>query len=145
MHRLLHDDPLLIRRTHVAFYMAGSDIALSASYQGTVAGFVQAGHDAEEGARLLQSSVRLIREARDEAWNRMQEDGTSGRRMRPFAGASLGCYGASLANGAEYTGVYDIERDQLRDFHLERTKLLAGEGPDVLVFETSERTWRRGQ
>ncbi|EKX38202.1 hypothetical protein GUITHDRAFT_115747 [Guillardia theta CCMP2712] len=94
--RLLRDDPALIKRTHAAFYMAGSDLATSASYQATVAG----------------------------------------GRMKPFAAASVGCYGASLADGSEYTGIYDIGKEEVKAFHLERLKLLVKEEPDVLAFET---------
>eukprot|EP00960_Hanusia_phi_P061960 764998-Hanusia_phi.AAC.3 len=142
--RLLRDNPSMVKKTHVAFFLAGADVAVSASYQGTVEGFKRAGMSDEEGQRLLKFSIKLIREARDEAWEQMHKHGSASKRMKPFAGASVGCYGASLADGSEYTGgSYGISLEELRKFHLDRLKLFAEEAPDVFAFETSEMSLRR--
>ena len=53
--------------------------------------------------------------------------------------ASLGCYGAMLADGSEYSGNYSngVTAGALRAFHAERLKILTAEaGIDVLAFET---------
>ena len=65
--RLLCDNPAMIKKTHVAFSLAGADVVVSASYQGTVEGFKRAGMSEEEGKRLLRFSIQLIKEAREEA------------------------------------------------------------------------------
>src|SRR3546814_3381819 len=48
----------------------------------------------------------------------------------------VGPYGAMLGNGAEYTGDYDKDEDQLVEFHVPRIEALAEAEPDVLAVET---------
>jgi homocysteine S-methyltransferase len=50
--------------------------------------------------------------------------------------ASVGPYGAVLADGSEYRGRYGLSAARLRDFHLPRVELLASAGPDLLAVET---------
>ena len=50
--------------------------------------------------------------------------------------ASVGPYGAYLADGSEYTGRYGVSAARLRDFHGPRLELLAAAGPDLLAVET---------
>jgi len=68
-------------------------------------------------------SVRLAREA--------------GAR---FVAASVGPYGAALANGAEFTGDYPgMDEAALFDWHAQRFRQLADAGPDVMACETIPR------
>ena len=39
--RLLVDNPALIRRVHEAYFLAGADVATTASYQASVPGFAR--------------------------------------------------------------------------------------------------------
>jgi homocysteine S-methyltransferase len=50
--------------------------------------------------------------------------------------ASVGPYGAVLADGSEYSGHYDINADELVDFHLPRWQILAGTDADLFACET---------
>jgi homocysteine S-methyltransferase len=50
--------------------------------------------------------------------------------------ASVGPYGAVLADGSEYTGRYGLTATQLYDFHRPRLELLAAEQPDLFAVET---------
>ena len=50
--------------------------------------------------------------------------------------ASVGPYGAVLADGSEYRGRYGLTAARLRDFHAPRLELLASAGPDLLAVET---------
>ncbi|MDQ4054579.1 MAG: homocysteine S-methyltransferase, partial [Actinomycetota bacterium] len=50
--------------------------------------------------------------------------------------ASVGPYGAVLADGSEYRGRYGLSAAQLRDFHLPRLETLAAAGPDLFAVET---------
>jgi homocysteine S-methyltransferase len=50
--------------------------------------------------------------------------------------ASVGPYGATLANGAEYTGRYGLSVRQLRDWHRPRAEILAEAEADLLAVET---------
>jgi homocysteine S-methyltransferase len=57
-------------------------------------------------------------------------------RLRPLVAASIGPYGACLANGAEYTGDYDLDEAGLLAFHRERWHTLARSDADLLACET---------
>ena len=50
--------------------------------------------------------------------------------------ASVGPYGASLADGSEYTGDYGLDVAQLREWHRPRLQALAAAAPDVIAVET---------
>lgn len=125
--RLLRDDPAEIAAVHRAYFAAGADVATTASYQASVTGFEQAGLDRAEAEALITRSVALAREVRDE----LADDG----RTRLVA-ASVGPYGAVLADGSEYRGRYGLPASRLRDFHAPRLELLAAAGPDLLAVET---------
>lgn len=124
---LLRDRPEEIAAVHRAYYEAGAEVATTASYQASVAGFEQAGMSRTDAESLIRRSVTLAREVRDA----LADDG----RTRLVA-ASVGPYGAVLADGSEYTGRYGLTASQLRDFHLPRIELLAEAGPDLLAVET---------
>lgn len=131
--RLLADDPAVIRQVHLDYYWAGADCCTSASYQATIPGFVRRGMTPDEARELLRLSVRLVVEARDEFWS--IESNHAGR-LRPLAAASIGPYGAYLADGSEYTGRYGLDEVQLAEFHRERCHILAAAGADILACET---------
>ena len=57
-------------------------------------------------------------------------------RNRPLVAASLGPYGAYLANGAEYTGDYDLDEQGLVAFHRERFRCSPTAQADLLACET---------
>jgi homocysteine S-methyltransferase len=50
--------------------------------------------------------------------------------------ASVGPYGATLANGEEYRGRYGLSVAQLADWHRPRLEVLVAARPDVLAVET---------
>ena len=125
--RLLAEDPGRIVDAHRAFYAVGAQVATTATYQASVEGFVAAGYDADTARRLIRSSVRLAQEARDE----VADD-----RPGLLVAASVGPYGAFLADGSEYRGNYGVPRARLRDFHAPRLELLAEAAPDLFAVET---------
>ena len=126
--RLLRDDPAAVVAAHVAFFAAGAQVATTASYQASVEGFAAAGVDRAEAEELVRRSVGLARRAQQEA----------GVEGRSWVAASVGPYGAVLADGSEYTGAYAdrLTVDDLAAFHRPRLELLAAAGPDVLACET---------
>ncbi|MET8158486.1 homocysteine S-methyltransferase [Sphaerisporangium sp. NPDC005289] len=121
--RLLLEDPSVIRRAHLDYFAAGADVATTASYQASFPAFVRRGRVWDEARALIQLSVELAIEARDEAGGGM-------------IAASVGPYGAYLANGAEYTGDYDLDEDALVEWHRPRWEVLAESGADLLACET---------
>jgi len=131
--RLLLDAPEMIRQLHYDYFAAGADVAISASYQATFPGFARRGLDQDQASRLMRLSVKLAQEARDEFW--AEESNRTGR-LRPLVAASIGCYGAFLANGAEYRGDYGLTQEELIDWHRPRLAVLAESGADLLACET---------
>ncbi|WP_188991655.1 homocysteine S-methyltransferase [Saccharopolyspora thermophila] len=123
--RLLADAPEEIVAAHAAFYRAGAEIATTASYQASFAGFAERGLSRADAAKLMRRSVELAR---------LAGDVEPGRHR--WVAASVGPYGAVLADGSEYRGRYGLTKQQLRDFHLPRLEVLAEAGPDLLALET---------
>ena len=119
-----------IRQVHDDYFAAGADIAITASYQATIDGFMRRGLNREESIDLLQRSVRLAREARDAFW---AEPAHRTERPRPLVAASVGSYGAFLADGSEYRGDYGLSEAQLIDFHRPRMAALLAASPDLLA------------
>jgi homocysteine S-methyltransferase len=122
---LLRDAPGEIAAVHRAYFDAGARVATTASYQASVPGFVQAGMSSAEAETLIRLSVTIARDVRDE----LDEPGG-------LVAASVGPYGAVLADGSEYTGRYGLTTTQLYDFHRPRLELLASAGPDMFAVET---------
>ncbi|MQS15369.1 homocysteine S-methyltransferase [Streptomyces kaniharaensis] len=124
--RLLADAPEAIVDAHRAYFAAGAEVAITASYQASFEGFARRGVGRAEAARLLASGVELARQAA------RAEPG--GRRR--WVAASVGPYGAVLADGSEYQGRYGLSVARLAAFHRPRLEVLATAGPDVLALET---------
>jgi len=127
--RLLADDPDAIRLVHEAYFAAGAEVAISASYQASRAGFAALGLSSDDSDALMIRSVELASQARQNAYAR----GATGPL---YVAASVGPYGATLADGSEYRGRYGVPHDELVDFHTERLDVLAASGADILAIET---------
>ncbi|EFL35735.1 homocysteine methyltransferase [Streptomyces viridochromogenes DSM 40736] len=124
--RLLAEQPEAVTEAHLAYFRAGADVAITASYQATFEGFGKRGINPGRAAELMALSVESAREAAGQA-------GVS----RPlWVAASVGPYGAMLADGSEYRGRYGLTVDELERFHRPRMEALAAARPDVLALET---------
>ena len=123
--RLLVDAPQEITAVHSAFFRAGAMIATTASYQASFDAFAASGISRNDTVGLLRRSVELAKTARDEV-------GVAGCQVA----ASVGPYGAALADGSEYRGRYGLRVAQLQDWHRPRLEVLADAGADVLALET---------
>jgi len=129
--KLLEENPLLIKEVHLDYLKAGADIITTASYQASFPGFVKQGYTKEKAIELMKCSTRLGIEARNEAI----EKGFI-KKPYPLIAASVGPYGASLADGSEYRGNYGLSVEELKSFHRERMKVLAESGADLIACET---------
>jgi homocysteine S-methyltransferase len=125
--RLLTDAPGEITAAHLAFFRAGAVIATTASYQASFDGFAARGLDRAQAAGLMRRSVELARQARAEL---------AGDGVTRWVAASVGPYGAALADGSEYRGRYGLSVAELTAWHRPRLEVLAQAGADVLALET---------
>lgn len=131
--KILLEQPEAIQQVHYDYFNAGADCAITASYQATVEGFKRRGLNEKEAIDLIQKSVRIARAARDEFW---ADASNHTNRSKPFVAASVGPYGAFLANGEEYVGNYGLSETELMDFHRGRMKALIEAGAELLACET---------
>ncbi|MEV6161968.1 homocysteine S-methyltransferase [Streptomyces sp. NPDC052052] len=122
--RLLADGPGQIEAAHTAYVRAGAQVLITASYQASFEGFGRRGIGRARAAELFVRSVRLARRA-----------GASVERD-VWVAASVGPYGAMLADGSEYRGRYGLSVRELARFHRPRVEALAAAGPDALALET---------
>lgn len=129
---VLLENPQLIYQVHLDYFQAGADCAITASYQATVEGFKKRGLHEAEALELIKRTVMLAKRARDDFWQEEQQL----VRPKPLVAASVGPYGAYLADGSEYVGNYGVSDNLLRDFHRQRMAVLIEAGADILAFET---------
>src|SRR5918993_3107020 len=62
--RVLVEAPGAIEAVHRAYFAAGASVAITASYQATIPGFLAAGLRAEDARAAIRRSVELARAAR---------------------------------------------------------------------------------
>jgi homocysteine S-methyltransferase len=127
--RLLMNAPDEIAAAHRAFFDAGADVAITASYQASFDGFAGVGIDRAGATELIRRSVDIAFQVAAEYADRR------------WVAASVGPYGAARADGSEYTGRYGVGSDamsvdRLRRWHRPRIDVLASAEPDLLAFET---------
>ena len=121
--RLLVDAPQQIAAVHTAYFDAGAEVATTATYQASFDGFAQRGIDRARAAALMRLGVTLARDARD-------------AHGSGWVAASIGPYGAALADGEEYRGRYGLTVAELTAWHRPRMEVIADAGPDLLAIET---------
>ena len=132
--RVLLDSPEAIERVHEEYFLAGADVAITASYQASYEGFAARGLDAAQTTALLRRSVELAQSARTRALSVPSARPGAAREL--LVAASVGPYGAGLHDGSEYRGDYGLDEDALVEFHRARFRVLADAGADLLACET---------
>ena len=80
--KVLLEQPEAIKQVHFDYFKAGADCAITASYQATIEGFAKRGLNEKEAIALIQKSVKLAMEARDEFWD--DKSNRVGRSKRVF-------------------------------------------------------------
>lgn len=131
--KVLMENPQAIAAVHEDYYTAGADCVITASYQATYEGFMARGMNKEEARKLITDSVTIANTVRDNFWAKEEN---KANRSRPLVAASVGPYGAYLADGSEYRGNYGLTVEELMDFHRERLETLIAAKPDILACET---------
>jgi len=127
--RVLLEEPDLILRVHRDYLAAGAECLISASYQASVSALEARGLSKSEAEEVLLRSVDLAREA-------VRSDPGRGVKGRALVAASIGPYGAFLADGSEFVGNYGRSQEELARFHRRRLQVLASSSADLLACET---------
>ncbi len=128
--QLLESNPEAIILAHLSYLEAGAVCMITSSYQATIPGFMAIGYDMQASGELMLKSVQLAEEARNR-FLLLNPDA-----VKPLIAASIGPYGAYLADGSEYRGDYLISDQALTDFHAPRINLLDSSNADMLACET---------
>lgn len=131
--KFLMEKPEAIGEVHKDYLEAGSDCVTTASYQATYEGFMKRGLDEQEAKALIQSSVKIAQNVRDIFW---VDKKNHAKRQKPLVAASIGPYGAYLADGSEFKGNYGLSVEELITFHRKRFTTLVEAKPDLLACET---------
>lgn len=129
--KLLLNNPAAIIEAHRHYLTAGADCIITASYQASILGFKKLGLSQKQAEAAITLSVDLACQAVEE--HIVTQDLNY---LRPLIAASIGPYGAYLADGSEYNGSYGVSNQQLSDFHSRRLELLDQSCADVLACET---------
>ncbi|WP_327279097.1 MULTISPECIES: homocysteine S-methyltransferase [unclassified Streptomyces] len=122
--RVLAERPDEVEAAHTAYARAGAEVLITASYQVGYEAFAAHGHDRAATTALLHRSVALAARAAGAADHEV------------WVAASVGPYGAVLADGSEYRGRYGLTVRELAAFHRPRIEALLAADPDVLALET---------
>lgn len=133
--KVLIEDPEKILQVHRDYFAAGANVAITASYQASEAGFAARGLDRKKAAELIARSVSLALQAKSEFLSSrpgLQEGDL-------LVAGACGPYGAYLADGSEYTGNYALTETEYRGFHALRIESLAKAGADFIGIETQPR------
>jgi homocysteine S-methyltransferase len=126
---LIRTNPAQITKAHLDFINAGAQIIITSSYQLSYTGCGARGWSEDETDQALIASTLLAKNAVIE----------SGKSVK--VAASVGPYGASLADGSEYKGNYGVSKQVLKDFHAKRLEILISTSPDYLALETMPDTF----
>jgi len=105
-------------------------------------GFHAAGSWARGKSRTVAAFGAAGYGGRDVFW---REPANRAGRPRPLVAASVGPYGAFLADGSEYRGDYRLSEAELMDFHRLRMATLLDAGADLLACETLPASLRRAR
>ena len=126
---LIRTNPAQITKAHLDFINAGAQIIITSSYQLSYTGCGRRGWSEAETDQALIASTQLAKSAVTQ----------SGKDVK--VAASVGPYGASLADGSEYKGNYGVSKRVLTDFHAKRLEILISTSPDYLALETMPDTF----
>ena len=126
---LIRTNPAQITKAHLDFINAGAQIIITSSYQLSYTGCGVRGWSEDETDQALIASTQLAKNAVTESSKDVK------------VAASVGPYGASLADGSEYKGNYSVSKAVIRDFHARRLEILISTSPDYLALETMPDTF----
>lgn len=127
--KVLMQEPAMITKIHEMYLQVGANILITSLYQASLQTLQK--HENMSLAQAQQVWQKSIDCAKD-AISSVESD------SKVLIAASIGPYGAFLANGAEYSGEYgDKSIDDLADYHREMLEFLTNnQDVDCIAFET---------
>lgn len=127
---LLEKKPDAIIQAHLDYLKSGAQCITTSSYQASIPGLMGVGYSRDTAEKLIVKSVQLAEIAIKMAMGQGIVD------FKPLIAASVGPYGAYLADGSEYRGNYGVSDEILKDFHKDRIRILDRTSADILACET---------
>ena len=127
----LSDNIEAVYDAHYRYLAAGAQMILTDTYQANLQAFEKAGHSKQQAENLVGMAVLVAQKARDD-----YEEQTG---KHALVAASIGPYGAYLADGSEYRGDYLLNDAQYLNFHLPRLTAVLAQAPDCLALETQPK------
>lgn len=127
----LSDNIEAVYDAHYSYLAAGAQMILTDTYQANLQAFEKAGHSKQQAENLVGMAVLVAQKARDD-----YEEQTG---KHALVAASIGPYGAYLADGSEYRGDYLLNDAQYLNFHLPRLTAVLAQTPDCLALETQPK------
>ena len=131
--KVLLEEPEAVETAHTSYLRAGADCVITATYQATFERLAERGVTRARAEGVFRRAVGLAVGARDRFWT---DPANRAERTRPLVAASVGPYGAYLADGSEYHGNYGVGPNTLAGFHRPRLRILADSPADILACET---------
>ena len=128
--QLIQTNPELIIKAHLAYLKAGATCITSSGYQASIEGYMRLGQSKINAEQFILKSLELCLKARQLFLESAHNNPVI------HVAASMGPYGAFLADGSEYTGAYNSSDHNLHLFHKSRIDLLQASKADFFAFET---------
>ncbi|MGN9010648.1 homocysteine S-methyltransferase [Lactobacillus amylovorus] len=120
-----------VYKVHMNYFQAGAQMAITDTYQANVQAFEKHGYSEDKAKEMIADAVKIAKKARD--------DFEKKTGIHNYVAASVGSYGAYLAEGDEFRGDYDLTKKQYLNFHLPRLQVLLQNKPDCLAIETQPK------
>ena len=130
---VLIDKPNAIHDVHLSYLAAGADCIITATYQASVTGFMNAGLSKNDAESVIRKAVAVAVDARAQY---LENNNERPAAMQPLIAASIGPYGAYLADGSEFRGDYSASPREIRAFHEPRWNILAESPAELFAIET---------
>lgn len=128
--QLIETHPELIVKTHLIYLQAGAQIITSSGYQASFEGYLKLGKNQKKAGELLLQSIELTLKARALFIEKHHP------KYPIQVAASMGPYGAYLADGSEYKGYSNVSDSALEAFHKTRIDVYEDTDADFFAFET---------
>jgi len=127
--KVLIQEPSMITKIHQSYLEKGASVLITSLYQASL--------------QTLQKHENMSLEQSRQVWKKSIDCAKDAVKLvnptsKVFIVASIGPYGAFLANGAEYSGEYgDMSIDKLCEYHREMLEYFAAsDDVDCIAFET---------